>query len=429
MKILISSLVFYPDHSGIALYSTDFAFYAAEQGHDVHVVTGFPFYPKWKKNDSDRRVLFRTEEVNKVKIHRGYIYVPQNPRTHRRIFQELTFLFSVIINFFKVGRPDVIVLFTTPVSLGIAGWLFKKIFRTKLVINVQDFQVEAAESLGMFSKFSFLKTLVVLEKFTYRHSNLVSSISDSMVDIIREKGIDESKLFYWPNWINVSEASQIGAKGVFRKKYNLPLDKKIIAYAGNVGLKQGLSTLVDLAEAFKDNDKLYFLIIGEGGDLGNLKKHHEQKNLDNLRFIPFLGSEEYREMLGDVDVIYISQKKVPKDIYFPSKLLGLMAASKLIFLSADKNSELYKVLKKNDLALVTEFGDLEEMKECVNSILEAPEQLEKLQRNAWNFVQRFDREVVLKRVLEKVSLLNVKPVLSAVPKRIVQSEVIKEDVC
>lgn len=424
MKILVSSLVFYPDHSGIALYSTDFAFYAAEQGHEVHVVTGFPFYPKWKKKASDRRVLFRTDEVNKVKIHRGYLYVPQNPRTHRRIIQEITFLISAVFNFIKVGRPDVIVLFTTPVSLGVAGWIFKKIFRTKLVINVQDFQVEAADSLGMLSKFSFLKTLVVLEKFTYRQSNLVSSISDSMVDIIKEKGIDQKKVIYWPNWIDVAEAAKIGEQENFRKKYALPLDKMIIAYAGNVGLKQGLSTLIDLAEAYKENEKLHFLIVGEGGDLGNLKKYHKQKKLSNMTFLPFLDADEYKDMLGDVDVIFISQKKVPKDIYFPSKLLGLMAASKLIFLSADKNSELYKVVSKNKLGLVTEFGDMDNMKACVNQILHAPEELKMLQRNAWEFVQRFDRKVVLQSVLEKISQLLVKPVVVRKKKTLLKSEII-----
>jgi colanic acid biosynthesis glycosyl transferase WcaI len=62
MKLLISSMTFAPDHSGIALYATDFAVYAAEQGHEVTVVTGFSWYPKWEKRPEDKRKLTLIKE-------------------------------------------------------------------------------------------------------------------------------------------------------------------------------------------------------------------------------------------------------------------------------------------------------------------------------------------------------------------------------
>lgn len=405
MKILVSSMVFYPDHSGIALYSSDFAFFAAERGHEVSVVTGFPFYPSWKKRKEDEGVFFRKEKVKGVTILRGYLFVPLKPRTYKRIIQEISFLFFAFFNFLRGRRQDVIVLFTTPVSLGILGWCYKLLYKSRLVINVQDFQVEAADSLGMLNRFSFLKGLVALERFTYKRSDMVSSISDSMVQIIRDKGVKEEKLFYWPNWIDVNEAAQIGKPGKFRKKFNIPEDKTLIAYAGNVGLKQGLSILIDLAECYVHDESLYFLIIGEGGDLENLKNYFASKKLPNFRFLPFLNAEGYKEMLADVEVIFIAQKKIPKDVYFPSKLLGLMAASKLIFLSADCHSELYKVLKNNQLGLVTEFGNFEQMKQCVEEIREASPKLQEYRENAFNFVQRFDRQFVLENVLKKIESL------------------------
>src|SRR5688572_6311788 len=93
MKVLVSSLAFYPDHSGIPLYSSDFAFFAANQGHTVSVVTGFPFYPSWKKRREDKGVLFRKDVHQNVKIYRGYLYVPGNPTAIKRILQEMSFLF------------------------------------------------------------------------------------------------------------------------------------------------------------------------------------------------------------------------------------------------------------------------------------------------------------------------------------------------
>jgi colanic acid biosynthesis glycosyl transferase WcaI len=396
-------MVFYPDHSGIALYSSDFAFYAAEKGHEVSVVTAFPFYPRWKKQKKDKRVLFRKEIVKGVNIYRGYIYVPENLTTVKRIIQELIFLIFAFFNFLRAGRPDCIVIFTTPVSLGFLGSMFKFLYRSGLVINVQDFQLEAADSLGMVSKSGFIKFLKYIEKKSYNSSDIVSSISESMLYLLKEKGVEKDKIIYWPNWIGMKDFSNLHTTGNFRRKNSIPDKTKIIAYAGNVGLKQGLQILIELSGQYTDRDDLLFLIIGEGGDLENLKNYYSRKNYPNFRFIPFLNQEEYKEFLADADVIFVSQKKTDKDVYFPSKLLGLMASSKLVFLSADPSSELFKVISRYQLGITTRYGDLRKMKESIDMIISGNPKLENYKRNAFNFILDFDRSVVLDKVLLRIN--------------------------
>ena len=398
-------MAFYPDHSGIALYSSDFAFYAAEKGHEVSVVTGFPFYPSWRKRPEDKRRLFRKDTHKNIKIYRGYLYVPSRPTGLRRILQEISFLFFAFINFFKAGKQDVIVVFTTPVLLGVLGWMFKKIYGSVLVINVQDFQVEAADSLGMLRMVPVVPLMLFLEKFSYKRSDVVTSISTSMTKLLHEKGLPESSTYLWPNWIEVEKASATGQPGNFRKKFGIRDEEIIIGYAGNVGNKQGLNVLIDLANAYKGTKDLLFLIIGEGSDLANLKQYHADHPTDNLRFLPFLNPAGYADFLADADVIFIAQKKIPKDIYFPSKLLGLMAASKLIFLAADEESELYKVLLHNELSLVSRFENFDELKQCVDKILTKDKILDKFKTNAWTFVQQFDRETVLDQALKKIEII------------------------
>ena len=398
-------MAFFPDHSGIPLYSSDFAFYAAEKGHQVNVIAGFPFYPSWKKRKEDEGVLFRIDKHKNVNIYRGYIYVPKKPTGIKRIIQEISFLIFSFLNFFRVGKHDVIVVFVTPVLLGFMAWFFKKLYGARLVINVQDFQVEAASSLGLLDWLPIVPMMHTFEKLSFKGADMVSSISDGMVNILREKKVEESKIYLWPNWIDVNEASVLGTKGEFRKQFSIPDNYTIIAYAGNVGEKQGLSTLIDLAVHFQERKDMIFLIIGEGGDLKNLKDYHAEKKAGNLRFLPFLNPQGYKNFLVDADVIFISQKKIPKDIYFPSKLLGLMAAKKLIFLAADEESELYKVLKNNDLALVGKIGNLNELKDCMNHILQESPDLNKLKENAGNFVRRFDREFVLSNALKEIESL------------------------
>lgn len=398
-------MTFAPDHSGIALYATDFAAYAAEQGHEVTVVTGFSWYPKWAKRPEDERKLFRTDSYKGMKVLRGYLYVPKNVTTVTRMVQEISFILFAFINFVRAGKQDAIVVFTTPINLGVLGVLFKKLWKSKLIINVQDLQLDAAKSLGMLGKLPIIDVMNGVEKYSYQQSSLVTSISTAMVDLIHRKDIDSTSTYLWPNWINVAEANSQGTKGRFRAQFPKYADKIIIGYAGNIGIKQGLSVLVDLSEKFKQRSDIVFLIIGQGGDVENLKKYAQLKQTTNLDFIDFLSQEDYFNFLSDVDIVFISQKKDSGDVYFPSKLLGIMAKEKLIFVSADVDSEIYKVITHNKLGVSSDFGDISRMEQQLTDYLQNPASFALYKTNARTYVQQFDRAYVLRSVLKQMEQL------------------------
>jgi colanic acid biosynthesis glycosyl transferase WcaI len=404
LKIQVLSQSFYPDHSGISLYSSEFAFYAAEKGHEVEVITGYGFYPQWKKRKEDRRKLFSTEYNGKVKILRGYIYVPEKPTTFKRVIHEISLLASTSFNFFRAKKPDVIVVFTTPILLGFIAVIFKKLFKCKLIINVQDFQLEAASSLNMIKEGLFFKILSNLEKFSYANADLVTSISHSMFDILKyNKKLKDKKIYLWPNWIQKKDYILDPVnKGIFRKQYNINSSEIIIGYAGNVGLKQGLEILVELADVFMQNTCIKFFIIGGGAGLPNIIKYANDKKVKNVFFLPLLSPAEYKAFLNDLDIFFLPQKKTAFDVYFPSKLLGLIAAKKTILISADEESELFKTVKTNKIGFVTKYGDINALAVIINENIKNAEKSKEVSRNADIYVSQFERDVVLDSVLEKI---------------------------
>lgn len=404
-RVLIYSQAFAPDHSGIPIYASDFAFYCAEKGHDVDVITGFPFYPQWKKRPEDEGKLFATEVINNVTIHRGYLYVPSNPSTAGRILHELSLAFFALINSCRVKRPDVIVVFTTPVIIGVLAAFMNLFWRRKLVINVQDFQVEAAHSLGMMSDSPVLKATEALEVWSYNQADYVSSISDSMLDLLRNrKKLPAEKVLSWPNWNHSDDSTtERPAAGLFRRKYGFSESTRLIGYAGNVGKKQGLDVMLDAALSFASTPDLHFLIIGEGADLERLKEYAVAKAIPNVTFMPFLNPAEYLTFLTDVDAVFIAQVKVAFDIYFPSKLLGIMAMEQLLIINADADSELYKTTKKHDLALVSDYGDMDTLRRQVGLVLTDDPIIAKHKTAAGQFVRQFRRDVVLSRTLSTLT--------------------------
>jgi colanic acid biosynthesis glycosyl transferase WcaI len=403
LKIQVLSQSFFPDHTGIANYASDFAFYAAKKGNTVEVITGYPFYPQWRKRNEDKHKLYSTEYANGVKILRGYLYVPKKPTLVGRLIQEVSLLISASFNYFRAGKPDVIVVFTTPISLGYLTSIFKKLYKCKLVINVQDFQLEAAASLGMASKNTAYKILSKIEAVSYKNADLVSSISPSMYKILtQKKNLPENKVFLWPNWFGKKDNIETPTINKFRKEHQIDENAVLVGYAGNIGVKQGLELLVDLAKMFDQDFRIYFVIIGEGAALPDLKNYASELSVSNLKFIDLLDQDQYQDFLNDLDIFFLPQKKTEFDVYFPSKLLSLLDVNKLVLLSADKESELYKTFKSENLGMVTEYGDIHHIQKLLNQLLTDKSGMRVFKMDAKQYVQQFYREKVLNEALKKI---------------------------
>lgn len=175
-KILVSSINFAPDHAGIGVYSTDWPIYLAEQGYDVRMVTGFPYYPQWKKRTEDAGRMFARETYRGVRVWRGYLYVPAKVSAVRRMWHELSFCLVATLNFVRAGRPDAIVVFTPPFLLGMVGVLMKALWRRPLIINVQDLPMDAAIALRMVRPGLLARVVYAVESWIYRRADLVATI-------------------------------------------------------------------------------------------------------------------------------------------------------------------------------------------------------------------------------------------------------------
>jgi colanic acid biosynthesis glycosyl transferase WcaI len=406
VKILVSSINFYPDHSGIALYSTDLPVYCAEHGHEVTVVTGFPYYPVWRKRPQDRRRLLGTDEYRSVKVLRGYLYVPEEVSTFKRILHELSFVLFAVLNFLRAGRHDCIVIFSPPLLLGLVGVVFKSLWKAQLVVDLQDLQPDAALSLGMVRHNFLVTALLKLEALVYRRASWIATISGAMRKNLVRKGVPEEKLGLYPNWIDVADASRVGrlaTKGTFLSKHRVSKDKFTIAYAGNIGVKQGVDILVRLAEASQAYEDIHYFVIGEGSRRRQLEEFAAQKALTNITFLPFLPQGEYFEMLQDIDVSFVSQRSGTGDVFFPSKLLGIMAMRKPLLVSADPDSELSRVISGAGCGLVSSPNDMDSLLRDVLSLLHEPSLRERLGENGRRHVELYDRERVLSGFLARIS--------------------------
>jgi len=283
--------------------------------------------------------------------------------------------------------------------LGLVGIAFKRLWKSRLVFHIQDLQPDAAISLGMVKKGLMVRLLLRIEKFIYAQSDHVATISEGMRKRLLQKGVPPEKLGLYYNWIKVSEVSVPRQAGKFRSEHPEVNGKWIVAYAGNIGIKQGVDVLVMLAEAMLGSKHIHFVIAGDGADKDRLHKLAIGKALTNLTFLPFLSQVDYFDLLQDIQLSFIAQRKETGDVFFPSKLLGIMAMSKPVLISADNESEVSCFVRKCKSGLSCDAGNIDQLSSAVRLLCEDSNLLKEFGNNARKAVEQFDRELVLGKLL------------------------------
>jgi colanic acid biosynthesis glycosyl transferase WcaI len=354
MKIAVWGINYAPELTGIAPFNRALCEYLAEEGHQVGVITGFPYYPEWKKREGDRACWFRTEVENGVVIRRCWLYVPKVVGSMRRMLHEASFVVVSLLRVLALPPPDLYVVISPPLPLGIAAWIASVVKGVPYVLHVQDLQPDAAVGLGMVRPGMLTRLLYWMESFAYSRAARVSGISRGMIGKFREKGVPEEKIIYFPNGVKLPV--ELPPPGRFRARHDIPSYSFLAMYSGNLGVKQGLDVLVEAARLLRDwevaperaEDELLpesvrpvkIVVAGDGARRAHLAELIERYELDNVLLLPLQPEEAYREMLADADCSVITQQEGTGSFFFPSKLLSSLAVAKPVVTVADEASEL-----------------------------------------------------------------------------------------
>src|SRR6185437_435956 len=234
-----------PELIGVGKYSGEMAEWLAAQGHDVRVVTSYPYYPQWRVADAYRGRRWTSETDAGVRVLRCPLYVPRRQSAAMRALHLSSFALSsapVVLWQALAWRPDVVfgiepTLFAAPWTLaaarlaGAVAWL-----------HVQDFEIEAAFATGLVASARLARAGIALEAALLRRFDRVSAISQAMCAHAEEKGVASARIALLPNWVATDELHPLDGPSPLRRELAIPPDDVVALYAGNMSEKQGLET-------------------------------------------------------------------------------------------------------------------------------------------------------------------------------------------
>lgn len=376
-NILLISGNYYPEPTGIGKYNGEMMNWLADHGFTCTVISTYPYYPHWQiqppytgKNKWYHKEIHTTSAGNKITIYRCPHYVPADPTGKRRIFLDLSYLSFVSLRLIRLtGKKfDYIINVSPPLSLGLLAALYKKVSRAQFLYHVQDLQVDVANDLKMISSMRFISILYKVEKFILKTADKISTISTGMAERLHSKSGRPVDLF--PNWANTKLFYPLHNKAALKTAFGFKPDVCTILYSGSIGEKQGLEAVLDIAENFsKKNIEIQFIICGSGPYKNTLEKLANEKQLNNLSFLPLQPPEKLNGFLNMADVHLVMQKANVADHVMPSKLTTILSVGGLAVITANSGSGLHKLVTENEIGLVCTAENIPALSAIIETVL------------------------------------------------------------
>jgi colanic acid biosynthesis glycosyl transferase WcaI len=410
MKILFLGINYWPDETGIAPFNTGRCEYLASRGHDVTICTAPPYYPKWRVPHEYRGSVLTTEYRNGVKILRSWLYVPRNATAGKRLLHEGSFIASSLLNLFRAGRPDLIVVISAPLGLGITASALSRVWRVPFVFHVEDLQPDAAADLGMMRHRTVMRSLYSIERLIYRRADLITTLTEGMRSRIVAKGIADKKVRLSRHW---SESRlfdlPLGANGSsFRRKERLE-DAFLVVHAGNMGVKQGLEVVINAAKLTQREKEIVYLFVGDGVSRPALEQQTANLSLSNVRFMGVRYGDDFKEILSAADVCLVTQRTGVAEILFPSKVLTLLAAARPVLASLDPETEVAKVLSESNATLLLEPENPQSLANAILSIRKKPILLQQMASSGRAYAQsKWSKDVALSHMEKELTSITAR---------------------
>lgn len=349
-----------------------------DEGHQVYIVC-----------PCERRLGLKTSLVESHGVHILNVRSLNIQKTNviekgiGTLLLETQFKYA-IKKYLKGVKFDLITYSTPPITFtNVVKYLKKQNPQAISYLQLKDIFPQNAVDIGLFGEKSlFFCYFRRKETSLYKVSDYIGCMSPANVKFLLDHNpeVDPSCVEIAPNSIELKEEpieeEQEKADWLYiRKKYNLPINRPIFIYGGNLGKPQGIDYLVRCLNAVKNRYDCYFVVVGSGTEYEKLNAWYRatENSAPDLaiKVMQGLPKEDYDLLVKhcDVGLIFLDCRfTIPN---YPSRLLSYLENKMPVICATDVNTDIGKIAEDNGYGYWCESVNPDDFVALVDKMLQS----------------------------------------------------------
>jgi hypothetical protein len=356
-----------------------------------------PNHPTGIIPNAYRRKFLANEEKDGLRVLRSWLYASPNQAGAKKLVGHVSFALTSLISGARLGTTDVVIASSPTFFAAYSAWIVARSRRAVFVLEVRDLWPEAFVGLGVMQRGRITRVLEELAQFLYRRSDRIVVVTDSFAERIAAQGIPASKITTITNGADIEWFAADVSEAATSLRHQLGLEHKfVVAYIGAHGVSHGLKSVLEAA-ARCSNERVAFLLVGDGGERAMLARYRVDNNLANVVMLPSQPAESIREYYALADVCLVPLRDIPLfEAFIPSKMFEMMAAGRPII--ASLKGEAQRILERSGAALVIPPESPDALLDAIEVLERSPERREAMSAAGRRFADaHYSRRVLGER--------------------------------
>lgn len=271
---------------------------------------------------------------------------------------------SAIRKYWGNVKFDLVLYATPPITFNRVIERIKRRCGARSYLMLKDIFPQNAVDLGMMKEGGFLHRMFrKKEERLYQISDRIGCMSPANCEYVikHNPAVGPAKVELCPNAIE-----PIGIKPTSDEErsellgeLNIPVDKTIFIYGGNLGKPQGIDFLLEVVTANEKRDNSYIIIVGNGTEYPKIEKWFSENNPKNAKLLSALPKDKYDNLIraAHVGLIFLDRRfTIPN---FPSRLLSYLENSMPVLLATDPNTDMGRIAQENGFGMWSLSGDID----------------------------------------------------------------------
>jgi len=398
MHVLLITQYFPPEIGAAATRWGDYVQILIQKGHSVTVLCEMPNYPLGLYFPGYKRQWVKRENVSpNLTIIRSFAWANNRSSAIKKLGHYLIFMLSGLINAFKLKNYDVLIISSPPLFVGVIGAIISKIKSIHFILDIRDLWPESVIVLGEVKSNWIINLGKKLESFIY---------SATKGYIFSVPGFKKHFTNHYPDQLTKPMINLInGVSNTFfdlAQKYDrIPEKRFTVLYSGNMGLAQGLGSVIKAADILQKYP-IDFKFVGSGVKRKELIKKAEKLELKNVVFLPVQKKEELIKLIKKASVCLVPLKNDPLfRNAIPSKMFEYMACGRPVIASI--SGEVEKILNSAKSGAIAMAEDANSVADSILYYYNNRGKIIEQGQNGVTYVkQNVRKEVLISHAMEKM---------------------------